>query len=450
VAAVVVVALVFRAHEKGKAGESSGAQAQGQGAGAGLKGGRGNPADRPVPVLTAKSVARDIPITVEGLGSVTAYKTVNVRTQVDGRLQRVIFREGQSVKSGEVLAEIDPRPFEIMLHQGQAALARDEAQLHGAQRDLERYQAVVTDKLIPQQQVDDQRAMVEQFQGAVQGDQAQIENARLQLDYARIKSPIEGVTGVRQVDPGNVVHAADVNAIVVVTQLDPIAVLFTLSQDELPRVAQAQATGALTVEALSRDGSQVLATGRLEVVDNQINQSTATIRLKAIFPNPAAPQHALWPNQFVKARMRLAVRKGALVIPGVAVQRGPQGTFVYTVGEDDKAVVRPITVDVLQGDQALISKGLQPGEAVVIEGQNQLRPGAKVVLRAGGGNTGGGNGGAAGANRNGAGGAGAGGGRRRAGAAGMSDGAASGSGNPLRGGQASAEGTAAGNGSGHP
>ncbi|HEY2903917.1 MAG TPA: efflux RND transporter periplasmic adaptor subunit [Polyangia bacterium] len=447
VAAVVIVALVFRAHEKGKAGESTGVQAQGQGAGAGSKGGaRGNAADRPVPVLTAKAVARDVPITLEGLGSVTAYKTVNVRTQVDGRLQRVVFREGQTVKAGELLAEIDPRPFEIMLHQGQAALARDQAQFHGAQRDLERYQAVVTEKLIPQQQVDDQRATVEQLQGAVQGDEATIENARLQLDYARIKSPIEGVTGVRQVDPGNVVHAADANAIVVVTQLDPIAVLYTLSQDELPRVAQAQATGALTVEALSRDGGQVLATGKLEVVDNQINQSTATIRLKAIFPNPAAPQHALWPNQFVKARMRLAVRKGALVIPGVAVQRGPQGTFVYTIGDDDKAVVRPITVDVLQGDQALISKGLQPGEAVVIEGQNQLRPGAKVVSRAGGG--GGAGAGGAGGDKNGVGGNG--GGRRRAGAASMNDGAASGSGNSLGAGQASAEGTTAGNSAGHP
>jgi multidrug efflux system membrane fusion protein len=389
VVAALALFLGLRARDKAKAAEKGGAQAQGQGqapeaaGGSARSGARGgNPADRPVPVLTAKAVARDVPITLEGLGTVTAYKTVNVRTQVDGRLKSVVFREGQEVKAGELLAEIDPRPFQILLHQGQAALGRDQAQLHGAQRNLQRYQSL-DQQLIPQQQVDDQRAMVEQFQAAAQGDQAQIENARLQLDYARIKSPIAGVTGVRQVDPGNVVHAADATAIVVVAQLDPIAVIFTLSQDELPRVAKAQAAGALTVEALGRDGGETLATGKLEVIDNLINQSTATIRLKAVFPNPAQPQHVLWPNQFVKARLRLAVRKGALVIPGVAIQRGPQGTFVYVVGDDEKAAVRPITVDVLQGDEALLSKGLQAGDAVVIEGQNQLRPGAKVVARTG-------------------------------------------------------------------
>ncbi len=325
-AAAVVLGLVAR--ERGKA--------QGQAPTGGARG--GNPGDRPVPVLTARAATRDV---------------------------------------------IDPRPFQIVLHQGQAALARDQAQLHGAQRNLERYQAVIAEQLIPQQQVDDQRATVEQLQGAVQGDQAQIENARLQLDYTHIKSPIEGLTGVRQVDPGNLVHTADASGIVVVTQIDPIAVIFTLPQDDLPRVSRAQATGPLQVDALSRDGGgQPLATGKLEVVDNQINQTTATIRLKAIFPNPAAPQHALWPNQFVKARLRLAVRKGALVIPAVAVQRGPQGTFVYVVGSDEKAAVRPVTVDTLQGDEALLSKGVQAGDAVVIEGQNQLRPGARVATRA--------------------------------------------------------------------
>jgi membrane fusion protein, multidrug efflux system len=337
--------------------------------------------------LLARVVARDVPITLEGLGTVTAYKTVNVRTQVDGRLDKVVFREGQTVKRGELLAQIDPRPFEILLHQGQAAMARDEGQLHGAERNLERYQAVVEKQLIPQQQVDDQRALVEQYGGAVQGDKVQVENARLQLDYARIKSPIDGVTGVRQVDPGNLVHASDANGIVVVTQLDPIAVLFTLPEDDLPRVAPAQAAAPLTVDALSRDGTQTLATGKLELVDNQINQSTATIRLKAIFPNP---QHTLWPNQFVKARLRLDVHKGALVIPAVAIQRGPQGVFVYVVGADDKAQSRPVTLDVLVGDEAIMAKGLQVGDQVVIEGQSQLRPGSKVVSRAGGGDGAGG------------------------------------------------------------
>jgi multidrug efflux system membrane fusion protein len=381
---VVAVLLIARAHVQG--------QSKGEAAAGDAKGGHGAAADRPVPVLLARAITRDVPITLEGLGTVTAYKTVNVRPQVDGRLDKVVFREGQTVKRGEVLAEIDPRPFEVMLHTGQAALARDQGQLHGAERDLERYEAVVTKQLIPQQQVDDQRALVEQYRGNAQGDEAQIENARLQLDYAKIKSPIDGVTGVRQVDPGNIVHAADTTGIVVVTQLDPIAVIFTLPQDDLPRVAPAQAASPLVVAALGRDGDETLATGQLEVIDNQINTATATIRCKAIFPNP---KHALWPNQFVKARLQLALRKDALVIPAVAVQRGPQGTFAYVAGADGKAEARPVTVDVLEGDQAIVAKGLAAGDAVVIEGQNQLRPGAKLVSRAGGG---GDAGGASGAN----------------------------------------------------
>ena len=333
--------------------------------------------DRPIPVLVAEAVTRDVPIFLEGLGSVTAYKTVNVRSQVDGRLDKVVFREGQPVKHNEVIAEVDPRPFEILLHQGQAALTRDQAQLDGAKRNLDRYVAVGGEHLLPQQQIDDQRALVEQLTGTVQNDRATIENARLQLDYARIKSPIDGVTGVRLVDQGNLVHAADATGIVVVTQMDPIAVLFTLPQDDLPDVAKQQATGALPVEARSRDGAQLLGTGTLELIDNQINQGTATMRLKAIFPNP---DRALWPNQFVKARLRLTVRKGALVIPAVAVQRGPQGAFVY-VAKGDQAELRTIAVERIEGEDALISQGLAAGDKVVREGQSQLRPGAKLALR---------------------------------------------------------------------
>jgi multidrug efflux system membrane fusion protein len=342
-------------------------------------------------VLLAHAATRDVPVTLEGLGTVTAYKTVNVRPQVDGRLDHVVFREGQFVKRGDLLAQIDPRPFEIQLHAAEAALARDSAQLRGAERDLMRYEAVVAKQLIPQQQVDDQRATVEQLRGATQGDQAQIENAKLQLDYARIKSPIDGVTGVRQVDQGNIVHAADATGVVIVTQIDPIAVIFTLPQDDLPRIAAAQGrSGELAVSALSRDGTQALATGKLEVIDNQINTTTATVRLKAIFPNP---KHMLWPNQFVKARLAIDVRRGVLVVPAVAVQRGPQGTFAYVVGAGDVAESRPVTVELIEGDQAIISRGLAPGDAVVIEGQNQLRPGAKVVPRGGeGGGAGGGGG----------------------------------------------------------
>jgi len=333
--------------------------------------------DRPVPVLIATAVNKDVPIFLDGLGTVTAYKTVNVRSQVDGRMDRVAFREGQAVKNGELLAQIDPRPFEILLHQGEAALTRDQAQLDGAQRDYDRYVAVGGQHLLPQQQIDDQKALVEQLKGTVLNDKATIENAKLQLDYARIKSPIDGITGVRLVDPGNIVHAADTGGIVVVTQMDPIAVLFTLPQDDLPDVARAEQAGPLLVEADSRDGSQVLGAGTLGLIDNQINQGTATMRLKAIFPNPT---HALWPNQFVKARLRLTVRKGALVIPAVAVQRGPNGTFVY-VAKDDQAEMRTVTVERIEGESAVISEGLSAGEKVVREGQSQLRPGAKLAMR---------------------------------------------------------------------
>ncbi len=352
------------------------------------RGGRGaaGGADRAIPVLIAPAARRDVPITTEGLGSVVAYKTVNVRTQVDGRLDRVVFKEGQAVKRGDLLAQVDPRPFEIQLHQAEAALARDTAQLSGAELNLKRYEAVVSQRLIPQQQVDDQRALVDQLKGTIQSDQAQIENAKLQLVYARITSPIDGVTGIRLVDAGNLVHAADQTGIVVVTQLDPIAILFTLPQDELARVVKSQAAGPPQVEALSQDGASVIGTGELALVDNQINQNTATIRLKAIFPNPA---HTLWPNQFVKTRLRLGVKKGALVVPSAAVQRGPQGTFVYVVTDDGKAQVKPIQVDTIEGADALISKGIDAGDKVVTEGQNQLRPDAKVTVRQPGGDSGG-------------------------------------------------------------
>jgi multidrug efflux system membrane fusion protein len=366
VGAIVVVALVVAVRGRG-----SGQQ---QAAPGGPRAG----GERTVPVLVAAAETRDVPIYLEGLGTVTAYKTVNVRSQVDGRLDRVLYREGQAVKRGDVLAQIDPRPFAILLHQGEAALARDKAQLDGARRNLERYEAVGGEHLLPQQQIDDQKALVAQLEGTVMADRAQIENAKLQLDYARIKSPIDGVTGVRLVDPGNLVHAADATGIVVVTQMDPIAVLFTLPQDDLPDVARAQAAAPLMVEARSREGAQQLGAGQLELIDNQINQATATMRLKAIFANP---NRTLWPNQFVRARLQLTVRKGALVIPAVAVQRGPQGTFVFVAGAGDRAEMRAVTIERIEGEDAIVGKGLVAGERVVREGQSQLRAGAPIALR---------------------------------------------------------------------
>jgi multidrug efflux system membrane fusion protein len=343
-------------------------------------GGRGpDPAaSRAVPVAVAPVVRRDVPVYLDGLGNVAANATVSVKTQVDGRLDAVLFREGQAVRRGDVLAQIDPRPFQAALAQAEGALARDQAQLRNAQLNVARDRQLVAEKLIAQQQLDTDLAAAGQLEGAVRMDQAAIETARLNLSYARIVSPIDGVTGIRQVDPGNLVRASDTTGIVVVTQIDPIAVIFTLPQDQLGPVAEQQARGPLPVEAFSRDGSTLLGAGTLAVIDNQINAATSTIRLKALLPNP---RHALWPNQFVNARLRLAVRKGALTVPVTAVQRGPSGVFVYALAGDGTAAQRPVTLEATQGDLALVAKGLEEGDRVVVEGQNQLRPGAKVVPR---------------------------------------------------------------------
>lgn len=363
--------------------------------GAGPRGGGPDPAARPVPVLAVAASQRDVPIYREGLGSVSAYKTVVVRPQVDGRLQEVYFKEGQAVRRGELLAQVDPRPFQAQLQQAEGALARDSAALQAGRRNLERYVALRNDRLLAPQQVDDQQALVGQQEGSVRVDQAQVQNARLLLEYARVTAPIDGITGIRQVDPGNLVRQGDATGIVTITQIDPIAVLFTLPQDDLPKVARAMnehaaalgrdggvsgdakaAPEGLPVEAWSREGQELLGTGQLLVIDNQINPSTATIRMKAVFANP---RRALWPNLFVKARLRLTVRRGALVVPLSAVQRGPRGTFVYVVTPEQTAALRPVELEQSTGELALLRAGVRPGELVVTDGQSQLRPGSKVA-----------------------------------------------------------------------
>jgi membrane fusion protein, multidrug efflux system len=334
--------------------------------------------ERVIPVSVAKVQQKDFPVFLDGLGTVTAYNTVTVRSQVDGRLNQVLFREGQAVKKGEVLAQIDPRPFEIQLHTGEGALARDQAQLLAATKNLARFEDLAKRKLIAVQQADDQRAVVGQFEGAVRIDRASIETARLNLTYARITSPIDGIAGIRNVDPGNLVHANDTTGIVTVAQLDPIAVIFTLPQDILPQLAGEFRQGALEVRVLARDGNAELGRGKLEVIDNAINPTTATLRLKAVLPNP---QHALWPNQFVKARLLLNTRTGAIVMPLAAVQRGPDGAFAYVVQNDQTVQPRPVQIDLQQGEEAVVGKGVNVGDTVVTEGQNQLRPGSKVAAR---------------------------------------------------------------------
>ncbi|MFO0575386.1 MAG: efflux RND transporter periplasmic adaptor subunit [Polyangia bacterium] len=337
-------------------------------------------APRPVTVAVARAARRDMPIYLDGIGTVTAYKTVTVRPQVDGRLERVRFREGATVKRGELLAEIDPRPFQAQLHQAEGALARDSALLRNAKLNVGRYAQLRKQDLIAPQQADDQQAAADQYEGAVAVDQAQVENARLQLSYTQITAPLDGVTGVRLIDEGNLVRAADPNGIVVITQLDPIAVMFTLPAEELGRIAPQQAAAPLKVEALARDGGTRLATGDLLVIDNQINQATATLRLKAVFQNP---ERTLWPNQFVKVRLLIEQRKGALVVPAAAVQRGPKGTFVYVVdsGQDGPtASPHPVEVALLSGADAVLDSGPEEGSQIVVEGQNQLKPGSRVQL----------------------------------------------------------------------
>lgn len=378
--------LILRRTALRRAIPSGGAAAALLGAALLLGCGRGKEADkagaeaaaRPIPVTTVAVAKRDLPIYLDGLGTVTAFKTVTVKPQVDGKLEKVLFREGQEVKRGDLLAQIDARPFLALLHQAEGALARDSAMVQNGKLNLERYTTLRGQNLVSQQQVDDQKAQVGQYEGAIAVDKAQIETARLNVEYSRITSPIDGVTGVRIVDEGNVIRASDQGGLVVITQIDPIAVIFTLPQDDMARLMPRMREGKLAVDAFDRDGGVLLGSGELTVLDNQINQATATLRLKSIFPNP---QRKLWPNQFVKARLLLTTKKDAIVIPAAAVQRGPKGTFAYVVSSDMTASPHPLEVELLTGDQALIAKGLAPGEQVVVEGLNQLRPGAKVALR---------------------------------------------------------------------
>jgi multidrug efflux system membrane fusion protein len=330
-------------------------------------------------VVVTTVATRDFPIYLDGLGTVVALYTVTLRSRVDGELVKVAFEEGRPVHKGDLLAQIDPRPYEIQLHQAEANLARDKALYADAKLNYDRYVDLVKQKLIAQQQVDDQLAQVGQYEGTVKGDEAAIENAKLQIVYSRITAPIDGVTGVRLVDPGNIVHATDTNGIVVITQLDPIAVLVTLPEDDLADITRQMAQGVLNAQAFSRDGATDYGTGHVELVDNQINQATGTLRLKAIFPNP---QHLLWPNQFVKVRVLLSTRKDVIVLATSVIQRGPQGSFVYLVKPDQTVEARPVKLGPAQGEDTLIESGIAPGDVVVAEGQYKLRPGSKVSYQA--------------------------------------------------------------------
>ena len=366
------------------------------GAGKAGKGGRfGGGAGGVQPVQAVAAKPGDINIVQTALGTATALKTVTVKPRVDGQLKEVLFTEGQMAKEGEVLAQIDPVPLQVALAQAEGTLARDAAQLNNARLDLERYRTLLTQDSIAAQQVDQQAATVRQLEGTVKIGQAQVDNAKLQLSYTRITAPISGRLGLKQVDAGNQVRGTDVNGIAVITQVDPMGVVFTIPQDNLPRVLARLRTGDKpAVEAWDREQKVLLSRGQLISTDNQIDVTTGTVKLKAQFSNA---EYKLFPNQFVNVRMVVDVRKGVIVVPMAAVQRAAQGSVVYVVKDDSTVTLRPVVTGPSEGAMTAIESGLQAGERVITDGVDRIREGAKVeVTEPGAALRGGGGGGGAG------------------------------------------------------
>jgi multidrug efflux system membrane fusion protein len=332
--------------------------------------------DGPVPVLAADAGRADVPVYLDGVGTTRALNTVTVRPQVEGKLINIFFRDGQDVERGFVLAEIDPTTYQAQLDQTKAKKAQDEAQLANARLDLDRYMRLAATNAVNRQQVDTQKAQVEQLEALVKLDQATIDNAQAILNYTKVTAPISGRTGIRQVDVGNIVKQADTIGIVTITQIRPIAVLFSLPQQQLARVNKAFAQGPLPVEALGPDSKTVVDSGTLQVVDNQVDQTTGTVKLKAEFPNADLQ---LWPGQFANVRLLIETLRDVVVVPTASVQRGPTGTFVYVI-EDNKATVRPVTVMQQDDARAVIATGLKPSERVVTTGFARLSEGSAVVV----------------------------------------------------------------------
>ncbi len=350
------------------------------------QGGPGGGKNRPVPVAVAPVEVANVPVYFDGLGNVNALNTVTVKTRIDGQLVRFNFQEGQTVRAGEELALIDPRPSEAALAQAQATEFKDAASLENARRDLERYSELYKTGVLSQQQYNTQQSLVRVNEGTVKADQAQIQNAELNVSYCHIKAPITGRVGIRFVDPGNMVHASDPNGLVVITQMQPIAVLFTLPEDQLQPVLQHMRQHPLPVEAWSRDNSTRIAIGRVLTTDNEIDPNTGTFRVKAIFDNSDG---ALFPNQFINAKLQVDTRNNATVVPSAAVQHGAQGTYVYVVTPQKTAQLRPVNVELTEGTLSVVD-GVSPGQQVVTDGADKLQPDGKVEI---GGPGGGGRGG---------------------------------------------------------
>lgn len=330
-----------------------------------------------IPVTAGTVVARDVPVLLDGIGTVQAYNTVAVQSRVDGQIVRIAFQEGQEVKAGDPLVEIDPRPYQAALDQALAQKQKDEAQLASAQADLERYSQLVGRGFQTRQSYDQQKATVAALKAAIQGDEAQIESARLNLVYCDIRAPIGGRLGARLVDIGNMVHASSNTTLVTITQLQPIFVSFTLPQEHLHGLREHQASHPLTVEAFSQDRTTELAQGRLTLIDNMVDQATGTIHLKADFANR---DERLWPGEFVNVRVVLRVRRNVPTVPSQTVEEGPDGSFVYVIRRDNTVERRAVTVAATQDGLAVVTKGLKPGERVVVAGQYRLTDGARVRI----------------------------------------------------------------------
>jgi multidrug efflux system membrane fusion protein len=328
-----------------------------------------------VPVVASPVTSGDVPIYLRGIGTVIAYNTVVLRSQIQGQITKITFTEGQTVKAGDMLAEIDPRPYQAQLDQIVANRDRDQAQLTNSLANLDRYNQLLAKGDATVQLADTQKAQVIQLQSAIKSDEALIEAAKVQLEYTKLTSPIAGVTGVRQVDMGNIIHPTDPNGLVVVTQIEPISVIFTLPETDLPEIQQEMTKGPLTVLAYSHDDKIKLDEGKLVLVNNEILQTTGTIQLKADFPNTA---HMLWPGELINASLLLETRHDGLSIASSAVQQGPNGSYVYVIGPDRTVQMRPVTVAQINEGQALIDSGLKSNENVVLEGQYRLQPGSPV------------------------------------------------------------------------